>query len=45
MKTAKRAVFVNELAKLRESEPEVPMVSSLDIGLHGQDGTYLDSTK
>lgn len=32
MRTAKRAVFVQQLAALRRFEPDIPMVSSLDLG-------------
>ncbi|XP_026168354.1 uncharacterized protein LOC113133723 [Mastacembelus armatus] len=32
MREAKRAAIVKELAKLRESDPDVPMVSTLDMG-------------
>ncbi|XP_038550420.1 uncharacterized protein LOC119891063, partial [Micropterus salmoides] len=33
MRQAKRAVIVKMLAELRESSPDVPMVSSLDLGV------------
>lgn len=40
MKEAKRAAIVKELAKLRESNPDVPTVSTLDMGNIAEHGTF-----
>lgn len=38
MKEAKRAAIVKELAELRKSETDVPMVSTLDMGTTNEYG-------
>lgn len=37
----KRAVFIEKLGELQRSEPEVSMVSSLDLGGHSKYGKLL----
>lgn len=39
MKQAKRAAIVKELGELRRSQPDKPMVSTLDMGITDEYGT------
>lgn len=40
VRQAKRAAIVQQLAELRESNPDVPMVSSLDLGITTENGDF-----